>query len=90
MQTRPDHGLGRIGRDGRGARRIVDKLNGEACRYCGTRNYYLVFRLKSREGERARLAARCSGCHEQRDLFSVDQLVRDMNRIGTRGGCVAV
>jgi len=78
MQTSVNWGEGRIGTGERRPRRIVEKLNGEACRCCGARHYYLVFRA-GREGEWARLAARCSRCHEQRDLFSIEQLVRDMS-----------
>lgn len=74
----------------RPSRRIVEKLNGEACWCCGARHYYLVFRMKSGEGERARLAARCSRCHEQRDLFSIEQLVRDMNDMCAKPGYASV
>lgn len=93
MRTSLDQSEGRTGPAGMNGRRprpIVEKLNGEACRCCGGRYYYLVFRVKSREGERARLAARCSRCYEQRDLFSVEQLVRDLNRISAERGCAPV
>ncbi|ALA60269.1 hypothetical protein [Nitrospira moscoviensis] len=90
MHASVNLGRERIGTTGRRPRRIVEKLNGEACRCCGARHYYLVFRVTSGEGERARLAARCSRCHEQRDLFSIEQLVRDMNRICAERRCAAV
>lgn len=57
--------------------RIVDRLSGTACRLCGARHYYLVFRV-IKGGRGATLAARCSRCHEKRDSFSLEQLARDI------------
>lgn len=69
--------------------RVVEKLSGEACGYCGARQYHLVFRVI--RGRGAVLAARCSRCHEQRDAFSLEQLTRDMERapVDRRYGCTA-
>ena len=58
---------------------VLKELEGRPCACCGTRQYYLVLRMKAR-GDGPTLAARCSRCHEGNWSLSEDRLARDIEQ----------
>ncbi len=63
------------------SRKVLKELSGAACPWCGDRRYYLVLRATA-YGETVSLSARCSCCHQARNLFSKDRLAVDIERTG--------